>query len=259
MAKLINKTQGFTVVNNEILRNKELGIKERGLLITLLSLPDSWEFSVLGLTKILPDGKDAINAGIRKLEKMGYVRRIQTKNEAGQFNGYDWEVSDTPFAENPSTEKPFTENPLTENPSQSNTNQSNTNLVNTNYINPSFIHSERGKEKKEKVMLVREELKMLMGYEQLEGDDIAVDLFELCVEICSNENNIRINGREVPASIFQSKIRKLYYEDLMRIADQIRSQKHKIKNIKNYMMTALYNETVISNVYYTNRVKVDMG
>lgn len=259
MARLINKTQGFTIVNNEILRNKELGIKERGLLVTLLSLPDSWEFSVLGLTKILPDGKDGINAALKKLEKMGYVKRIQTKNEMGQFTGYDWEVSDKPFAENPLMDTPFAENPLTEKPSQSNTNQSKTKKVITDSINPSFIHRDEEEGKKEKVELVREELKEVMGFEQLGNDDIAVDLFELCVEICSSEKDIKINGRDVPLSIFQSRIKNLYYEDLIRIATQIRSQTHKIKNIKNYMMTALYNEAVISNTYYTNRVKVDMG
>ena len=261
MAKLKNKTQGFTVVNNSILRDKTLSIKERGLLITLLSLPNNWEFSVYGLTKILPDGKDAISATLKKLEAAGYLKRIQAKNENGQFNGYDWEITDNkkedlPITENPKTATPETESTISENPTQSNTNPSNTNLSNTVIINPSFIHQPGRTESKDKA--IRAELEILIGYECLKDDNIALDLFELCVEICVSSDDIKVNGRIVPSSIFQSKIKKLYYEDLIRISEQIRQQEHTIKNIRAYMLTALYNENTVSNTYWSNRVAVDM-
>ena len=41
MAILKNKTQGnYTIVSNGILKNQSLSLKDRGLIITLLSLPD---------------------------------------------------------------------------------------------------------------------------------------------------------------------------------------------------------------------------
>jgi predicted transcriptional regulator len=96
MAKLINKTQNnFTIINNTITRDKRLGIKERGLLLTLLSLPDNWNFSVAGICSILPDGKATINATIKTLEEYGYLSRVQLKNKNGQFCGYDWLITDT--------------------------------------------------------------------------------------------------------------------------------------------------------------------
>ncbi len=59
MAILKNKTQGnFTMVSNQIFRNRALSMKERGLLCTIISLPDNWVFSVKGLLGILPDGED---------------------------------------------------------------------------------------------------------------------------------------------------------------------------------------------------------
>ena len=59
MSILRNRTQdSFTVVNKTITKDTKLGITERGLLITILSLPDNWEFTISGLQKILPDGKD---------------------------------------------------------------------------------------------------------------------------------------------------------------------------------------------------------
>lgn len=137
MGKLINKTQqGYTNVNNAILRNNTLSIKERGMLITLISLPDSWEFSISGLSKILPDGKDAIRNSINKLEEQGYVRRIQAKNDKGQWDGYDWQVFDLPI-----TEIPLADNPLTVEPTQVITNKSITNKSITKELNNKEIYN----------------------------------------------------------------------------------------------------------------------
>lgn len=65
----------FTTVSNDFLYDKELGMKERGLLITMLSLPDDWEFSTVGLAAILPNGKNGIGAVLKRLEELGYLRR----------------------------------------------------------------------------------------------------------------------------------------------------------------------------------------
>lgn len=50
MAILRNPTKGkFTVVDNYALRDENLSLKSRGLLVTMLSLPDNWQFSENGL------------------------------------------------------------------------------------------------------------------------------------------------------------------------------------------------------------------
>ena len=57
---LKNKTQGnFTMISNRILADKELTLKDRGLLCTLFSYPDNWNFSIQGLTTLIPDGINA--------------------------------------------------------------------------------------------------------------------------------------------------------------------------------------------------------
>ena len=59
MALKKNKAQGnYVIVSQEIMRDKKLGITERGLLVTLLSFGDNWELSISGLQKILPDGRE---------------------------------------------------------------------------------------------------------------------------------------------------------------------------------------------------------
>ena len=96
MAILRNHTQGFTIVNSDILKNSDLKLKERGLLITLLSLPDNWNFSLEGLCMILPDGKAAIRTSLQVLENLGYLVRRRVRNEQGHLTGTEWEVYDEP-------------------------------------------------------------------------------------------------------------------------------------------------------------------
>lgn len=69
MAVLKNKTQkNFTIISNNVLRDKELSMKDRGVLCTICSLPDEWKFSISGLSAIVPDGVDAIRKSIFNLE-----------------------------------------------------------------------------------------------------------------------------------------------------------------------------------------------
>ena len=65
----------FTVLHNNFQRDKRLGLDERGMLSFLLTLPDDWNFSIEGLTKVLPNGKTKIMTTLNKLKEFGYFRR----------------------------------------------------------------------------------------------------------------------------------------------------------------------------------------
>ena len=76
MAVLKNKTQGnYTIVSQNIMHDKDLSLTERGMLLTLLSLPDNWHLTIMGLCQILPDGKDRISRTLNSLIDKGYVTR----------------------------------------------------------------------------------------------------------------------------------------------------------------------------------------
>lgn len=158
MAVLKNKTQGnYTIVSQNIMRDRTLSLAERGLLLTLLSLPDKWNFTIAGLSQILPDGREKIARILNSLIAKGYVTRIQSRGIKGQFDSTDLEVHETPvrpsnppgkptgeddetqeisgispFPENPYTVNRDTVNPLTENTTQYITNKSNTYKSNNN-------------------------------------------------------------------------------------------------------------------------------
>lgn len=97
MAVLKNKTQGnYTVVSQNIARDKDLSLTERGMLLTLLSLPDNWHLTIRGLSQILPDGKDKIANTLNSLIAKGYVTREQGRHGTGKFGTTDLEVHETP-------------------------------------------------------------------------------------------------------------------------------------------------------------------
>ena len=155
MAVLKNKTQGnYTIVSQNIMRDKNLSLTERGMLTTLLSLPDNWHLTIMGLCQILPDGKDKISKTLNSLIDKGYVTREQARSGRGKFDSTILEVHETPVnstesadhnegepggddvkeeyspcPENPDTVNTDTDKPHAENPPQYNNNISNNQTV----------------------------------------------------------------------------------------------------------------------------------
>lgn len=91
-----NIKNNFTIVSNTILTDKNLDIKLRGLLITMLSLPPNWDFSIIGLQKILPDGRASIASALKKLEQFGYLVRTKVRDNKGKIVDVDYTIYDEP-------------------------------------------------------------------------------------------------------------------------------------------------------------------
>ena len=58
----------FTVVHNKFLRDKKMSINARGLLMTMLSMSDNWNFRIKGLSFILPDGEWKLASTLKEPE-----------------------------------------------------------------------------------------------------------------------------------------------------------------------------------------------
>lgn len=65
----VEKNANYTTMSNFHLRDKTLSLKAKGLLSMLLSLPESWNYSVRGLATISREGKDGILSALQELEK----------------------------------------------------------------------------------------------------------------------------------------------------------------------------------------------
>lgn len=106
MAVLRNMTNStnYMVVSKIYLQDERLSLKARGLLSTLMSLPDKWEYTHSGMAKILPDGREAIRSAMEELIERGYVRKEQGRNGNGTFGNIVLEIHECPMKVLPSTE-----------------------------------------------------------------------------------------------------------------------------------------------------------
>lgn len=126
MAILRKEHKGsYTVVDNGVFKS-ELSLKARGMLCTMLSLPNDWEFSENGLQSILRDGQTSIRSALKELEKSGYLRRERVRDDKGRIAECVWVVSDCPHFENHSMDNHNLENRPQLNNKESNTKESKT-------------------------------------------------------------------------------------------------------------------------------------
>lgn len=93
------KSSGWTAMSNYHLRDKRLSLKGRGLLSTVLSLPDDWEYSIGGLAAICKESRDGIRTAINELESIGYVQRGDQERVDGKFTAGDYTIYEVPPAE----------------------------------------------------------------------------------------------------------------------------------------------------------------
>lgn len=90
------KSGEFTVMSNYHFRDARLSGKAMGILSLILSLPDDWDLTIAGLTKMFSDGRCSVKTGIQELEKAGYVKRTPVTNEKGQFIDLRYDVFERP-------------------------------------------------------------------------------------------------------------------------------------------------------------------
>nr|DAQ19268.1 MAG TPA: Dna polymerase B [Caudoviricetes sp.] len=126
------KNANYTTISNVFLRDKELSLKAKGLLATILSLPEDWDFSIKGICATIKEGTTAVYSAIDELKERGYCKVVTNRNEKGMIVGNDYT-----FYEDPSME-----NLNVGNQTQINTNISLPNTKNTN-------NKEKNKEEEE--------------------------------------------------------------------------------------------------------------
>lgn len=96
--KILSRSSGFSVMNNDIFHDLELSHSAMGLLCKMLSLPPEWDYSIRGLVAISKDGRDAITKQLKELEMLGYITRTQSRNSSGKMGKMTYIVRD--FKEN---------------------------------------------------------------------------------------------------------------------------------------------------------------
>ena len=93
---------------------------------------------------------------------------------------------------------------------------------------------------------------------QLDKDRLD-ELVELMVDtVCSNREMIRVAGDDYPAEVVRSRFLKLNASHIEYVLDRMRENTTYVRNIKKYLLAALYNAPVTMDSYYTSLVSHDL-
>ena len=280
----IEKTRDYTVMSNYHLRDMSLSLKAKGLLSLMLSLPENWDYTMKGLARICKDGIDSISGGIRELEAHGYLIRARVRGANGQLGSIEYTILEQPKALSPTQEKPIQENPvqvnpmldapIQENPAQLNKEESSnypskTDLSITQESSPILSSPPapkeragqdgmRNRESYRALILENIEYDVLSQNVQLDKDRLD-ELVELMVDtVCSNREMIRVAGDDYPAEVVRSRFLKLNASHIEYVLDRMRENTTYVRNIKKYLLAALYNAPVTMDSYYTSLVSHDL-
>ena len=278
----VEKTKNYTTMSNYHLRDPNLSNKARGLLSTMLSLPDNWDYTTRGLAKICKDGVDGITAQLKELEQYGYLIRNRIRDTSGRIVDMEYIIYERPHPASPDTEKPDMVKPDTglprpETPAQINidkrstdetiTDLSSTHSIPSNETRPSVLAALEAKRKETEYRdteVYREIIKENIGYDYLLSDlpydhDRLEEILELLVEtVCSTKKYIRVTGSDYPAEVVRSRLLKLDMEHIKFVFDCLKENTTKIRNIKQYLLTTLYNAPTTIGNYYSALVQHDL-
>ena len=281
----IEKTRDYTVMSNHHLRDMSLSLKAKGLLSLMLSLPENWDYTMKGLSRICKDGIDSISGGIRELEEHGYLIRERVRGANGQLGSIEYTILEQPKEPTPAQEKPIRENPVQTNPTlvtpvqeepaqlnkdKSSNDPSRTYLSSTEISNPiqSNPPTPAGARMGMDRMGARESYRGLI-LENIEYDfwknsdrvdhEMLDEIVDLIVDtVCSARKVIRIAGDDYPAEVVKSRFMKLDSSHVQYVMDCMKDNTTYVRNIKKYLLAALYNAPTTINSYYSSLVQHDM-
>ena len=284
----VEKNKGYTVMSNHHLRNHALPLKAKGLLSQMLSLPEDWDYTLQGLAQINKESIDAIREAVRELERAGYIKRSRERDERGCLRGTVYTIYEQPHTEptpeeptqalptldHPTLEKPMLDFPTLENPMQLNTKGKNKEKQNTDQSITDSIPfpsgfpespAQKRTEAKGAFESCRELILENIDYDVLANDphvdreqlDEIVDLVQETV--CSTRSRIRVAGNDYPTEVVRSKLLKLNGEHIRFVMDCLKQNTTRIRNIRQYLLSMLFNAPSTMSSYYAALVAHDLA
>ena len=282
----IEWTRDYTVMSNHHLRDKALSLKSKGLLSMMLSLPEDWNYTTRGLAKICKEGVDAIGGALRELESAGYIVRHQMRDRQGRICDTEYVIYEQPQPKAPDTPQPDTASPDTENPyladpdtekpaelniEKSKTQKQTTDVSSTDSIPFREFAAARPPERKGRDAMSAEEMQ---SYRELILENIEYDhlcrefetyredldeIVELIVEtVCARRKTTRIAGADFPHEVVRSRFLKLDSSHIEFVMECLHNNTTEVRNIKQYLLTVLFNAPTTMNNHYTAQVNHDM-
>lgn len=271
------KSGGYTLIGNDVINDPRLTFLAVGLLLWMLSLPETWHFSLEGIYAWAVKyghkaGETAIKNAILSLESAGYLYRPSEKVRGpdGRWTKANWEVFKSPQdnphyslvgpkADNPPMETPspvipaeahpVADTPPTENPAGINTTVTNTISKNTNLINYSLNKSSQNQSTIDAAELAaaNEDVKNEIGYDEILSSRpesaglLDVIVHEIATVELSDDAYVRIGKEKIRREKAVSHYYALTAVHVIKVIDSIEAAPYEIKHLDSYVRKALYN------------------
>ncbi len=235
----------------------------------MLSLPETWDYTLKGLAIINREGVDAIREAVRELEKAGYIVRTRVRNAKGRLTGTEYVIyeqpqapqideSEQPVSDQPTSEKPVLENPILDNPALENPARENPVLGKPALENPTQLNTHRENTHPEKtypfipnggnpypsnpypsMRMLREAVEAQIGYDAMSeeyGKDRLDEIVSLMVEIlCTTSPTLLISGEEYPIELVHERFQQINSLHIQYMFECLHNNASAIRNIKAYM------------------------
>ena len=208
----------------------------------------------------------------------------------------EYPASHEPPPEKPSSAQPLPENPTTENPSTGSTQTGNPTQINKDTVKkeksitdsvstesfpfpsapsktPAAAQPSEAKGRKRSRSsgmsqgemdayrgLIRENISYDNLVREHPYDAAQLDeMVELMVEsVCSRKKNIRVAGNDFPQAVVKSRLLKLDSEHIRFVFDCLRENTTQVRNMKQYLLTVLYNAPATIENHYAAQVNHDL-
>lgn len=149
------KNRFYTCMANYHLCEKHMSLKAKGLMSVILSLPDTWAYSVRGLATLSSDGEDSVRSALAELEHHHYLVMERVRDEKGTLRGTNYTLyekpqvpeQDMPTQALPKKVAPAQGKPAQENPKQENLTQLSTKAGSTHEGNKNHVMTYQGSTK----------------------------------------------------------------------------------------------------------------
>lgn len=256
------KKVSFSQVSNIALRDEDLSLKAKGLLALIesyLSL-DNFVLYKQFLINKSTDGETSFRGAWKELKDKGYLIQYKLKNNETKQFYYEYEVCDNPCVENPHVaqeieiphdEKPHVENPHVGKPPPSLPTQWETHSYNNTLDNKTLSNN----------TLYINTIRTNIDYDPIfvsSSDKELVDnIIDIIVDIFVNDyKTVKINKGDVQIDYLRDLLMKVNMYHINYTVDAINNYHGKINNMRNFVLSVLYNSVQTLDIYYQNLINL---
>ena len=255
-------TTPFTQIPNEIIRHSGLNVYQKLTYIALYSYAGAKKTcfpSYQTLATAVGCSKRKVISTIGELEDMGLISKRQNSKKSGGAASNEYEIvaavaQQTPVvaADSP-PDVADGASPVAPN-SPKEYSPKNKNISKNNHPSICAI---------DEIETYRELIRESISYDILvetHGENRVDEVVELMLDtICSGAEAVRIGGCDYPHAIVKSRLLKLDFQHIEYVFECLNRNTTKVRNIKNYLLTALYNAPTTIGSYYRAEVNHDWG